>query len=204
MISCIKNKEDDDIHKLRLITLSGTRYEGEILAFAKRMNRVLITSGIKIEIVKTTGPSLAKSLFSNNINGNDHVADCGNCIICINSAKNTQGVIKSTVTGKSYKISKSLTCHNGGIYVYDGTCDDQYTGKTTVPYGTRTTEHVRQQKTSSVYKHREKCRQCMEGNFSISFIEDYRNRGKYTLSEREYLWNSRIKGVINDQKTLLN
>ena len=92
----------------------------------------------------------------------------------------------------------------GGIYVYDGACMDQYTGKTTVPYGTRTTEHVRRQKTSSVYKHREKCRQCTEGSFKISFVEDYRKRGKYTLSEREYLWNSRIKGVINDQKTLLN
>ena len=97
-----------------------------------------------------------------------------------------------------------MTCWNGGIYVYDGACMDQYTGKTTVPYGTRTTEHVRRQKTSSVYKHREKCRQCTEGSFKISFVEDYRKRGKYTLSEREYLWNSRIKGVINDQKTLLN
>ena len=137
-------------------------------------------------------------------NGNDHIADCGNCIICNNGAKNIQGVIKSTVTGKSYKISKNLTCANGGIYVYDGACMDQYTGKTTVPYGTRTNEHVRRQKTSSVYKHREKCTKCTEGNFSISFIEDYRKRGKFTLSEREYLWNSRIKGVINDQKTLLN
>ena len=109
------------------------------------------------------------------------------------------------VNRKSYTITKNLTCANGGIYVIDGECKDQYTGKTTVPYGTRTNEHIRRQKTSSVYKHREKCAQCTgNGNFSISFIEDYRKRGKYTLSEREYLWNYRIKGVINGQKTLLN
>ena len=169
------------------------------------MNRVLATSGIKVEIVKTTGPSISKSLFSNNNNGNDHAEDCGNCIICNNGARNLEGKVSSTVTGKSYTITKNLTCANGGIYVIDGECKDQYTGKTTVPYGTRTNEHIRRQKTSSVYKHREKCAQCTgNGNFSISFIEDYRKRGKYTLSEREYLWNYRIKGVINGQKTLLN
>ena len=59
-----RHKDDeDDTHKIRLIAMPGTRYEGEILGFAKRMNRVLITSGIQVEIVKTTGPSLAKSLF---------------------------------------------------------------------------------------------------------------------------------------------
>ena len=57
---------DDDTHKVRLITLSGTPYEASIGSFAKRMNRVLATSGIKIELVKTTGPSIAKSLFNNN------------------------------------------------------------------------------------------------------------------------------------------
>ena len=131
--------------------------------------------------------------------------DCGNCIICRNGARNAQNVVSSTVTGKSYRIARNLTCANGGIYLYEGPCLDQYTGKTTVPYSARTTEHIRKQKTSSVYKHREKCRQCNGSmNFSISFIEDYRKRGKYTLSEREYLWNFRMKGVINDQKTLLN
>ena len=198
--------DDDDTHKVRLIALSGTRYEKEIGSFATRMNRVLATAGIRVEIVKTTGPSLSKSLFHNNNNGNDHSEDCGNCIICNNGARNLDGEVSSTVTGKSYKITKNLTCANGGIYVINGVCKDQYTGKTTVPYGTRTNEHIRRQKSSSVFKHREKCVQCSSGeaSFSISLIEDYRKRGKYSLSEREYLWNYRIKGVINDQKTLLN
>ena len=196
---------NDDTHKVRLITLSGTPYEASIGAFAKRMNRVLATSGIKIELVKTTGPSIAKSLFKNNNSGADFTEDCGNCIICNNGARNAQNVVSSTVTGKSYRIARNLTCANGGIYLFEGACKDQYTGKTTVPYSNRTNEHVRKQKSSSVYKHREKCRQCNGSmNFSVSFIEDYRKRGKYTLSEREYLWNFRLKGVINDQKTLLS
>ena len=195
----------DDTHVVRLIVLAYTPYESNIGTFANRMNRVLATSGIKVELVKTTGPSVAKSLFSNNNNGADFTEDCGNCIICRNGAHNVQNTITSTVTGKSYRIPKNLTCANGGIYLYEGVCRDQYTGKTTVPYSTRTNEHIRKQKTSSVFKHREKCRQCNGSlDFKMSFIEDYRKRGKYTLSEREYLWNFRIKGVINDQKTSLN
>ena len=99
-----------------------------------------------------------------------------------------------------------ISCRNGGIYIYEGgECVDQYTGKTTVPTGTRFLEHLRRQKTSSVYKHRLSCRQCQGSvNFKCSIVEDYRGRGKYTLSEREYLWNYRIKGVINSQRTLLN
>ena len=195
----------DDNHTIRLITLAGTPYEGSIGAFAKRMNRVLATSQIQIELIKTTGPSLAKSLFSNNRNGPDFREDCGNCVICSNGARNMQNVVNSTVTGKSYRTAGGLTCANGGIYIYEGACKDQYTGKTTVPFSTRTTEHIRRQKTSSVYKHREKCAQCSGSlDFSMSFVEDYRKRGKFTLSEREYLWNFRMKGVINDQKTLLN
>ena len=153
-----RSKDNDkDAHIVRLITLSGTSYEGEIKAFANRMNRVLATSKIKIELVKTTGPSIARSLFKNNNNGPDYLEDCGTCIICRNDARNASNVLESTVTGKSYRITRDLTCANGGIYVYDGGCKDQYTGKTTVPYSNRTLEHLRKQKNSSVYKH-------MQGN----------------------------------------
>ena len=197
-------EDDDDMHKVRLITMAGTPYGDEIKEFATRMNRVLSNSMIKVEIVNTTSPSLAKSLFNNNGNVED-TGNCGTCIICRNGAINTQGMVRSTVTGKTYQIARNLTCTDGGIYVYKGPCEDQYTGKTTVLYGKRADEHIRHQKSSSVYKHRDTCRQCRgTSNFSMSFIEDYNKRGKFTLSEREYLWNYRIKGVINDQKTLLN
>ena len=199
-----RDDDDDDTHKVPLVTLAGTPYSNDIKEFATRMNRVLSSSKIEVQIVSTTGPSLAKSLFSNNGNV-ENVENCGNCILCRNNAINTQGTVRSTVTGKTYNIARNLACTNGGIYVYGGPCDDQYSGKTTVFYSKRTDEHLRLQKTSSVYKHREKCRQCSgTSNFSMSLVEDYKQRGKYTLSEREYLWNYRIKGVINDHKTLAN
>ena len=166
------------------------------------MNLVLSSSKIRVSIVKTTGPSIARLLFRNN---DSRMAEI-DCIVCNNEARNKDGVVVSNTTGKSYKIPVNLTCRNGGIYIYEGgECDDQYTGKTTVATGTRFLEHLRRQKTSSVYKHRISCRQC-QGSTSLecSIVEDYRTRGKYTLSEREYLWNYRIKGVINSQKTLLN
>ena len=39
-------------------------------------------------------------------------------------------------------------------------------------------------------------------NFSIHFLENIYSRGKYSLSEREYLWNERLRGVMNIQKVL--
>ena len=196
---------DEDCHEVRLVALSGTPYAKDIDLFAMRMNRVLSSGKIKVSIVRTTGPSVARLLFRNN-NSRMAEVDCRNCIVCTNEARNKEGVVMSNTTGKSYKIPVNLTCRNGGIYIYEGgECVDQYTGKTTVPTGTRFLEHLRRQKTSSVYKHRLSCRQCQGSvNFKCSIVEDYRGRGKYTLSEREYLWNYRIKGVINSQRTLLN
>ncbi len=197
-------KDEEEMHKLRLITLAGTQYGKEMQVFASRMNRVLFQAGIRVEIVKTTGQNLARSLFNNNNNVNN--ADkCGRCIICRNGAWNTEGVVTSTVTGKSYKIPRNLNCAKGGIYVYKGPCDNQYSGKTTVEICDRTNQHIVTQKTSSVYKHRENCGQCrVTQGFSLSLVEECKQRGKFSLSEREYLWNYRIKGSINDQKTLLS
>ena len=196
--------DDDDSHQVRLVTLAGTAYQSEIDQFAKRMNRVLSSSKIRVSIVKTTSPSLAKLLFHNNNSGIREV-DCGNCFVCDNNVLNKAGVVRSNITDKSYTIPRSLSCQNGGIYVYDGPCKDQYSGKTTVAICTRTLEHVRRQKSSSVYKHRSTCARCKgSNNFQISLVEDYRARVKYTLSEREYLWKFRIKGGSNCQRTLLN
>ena len=41
-------------------------------------------------------------------------------------------------------------------------------------------------------------------DFSVTYVENYLSRGKYSLSEREMLWNERIKGLINVQKTLVS
>ena len=163
----------EDYHQVRLVVLSGTPYEADIRMFAKRMNRVLSSSKIKVGIVMTTGPSISKLLFHNNDSGT-RLVDCGNRIVCRNGARNTDGVVSSNVTGKSYQIARNISCKNGGIYVFETECVDQYTGKTTVNFGTRSVEHIHRHKTSSVYN-----------------------------SEREFLWNYRIKGVINNQKSLL-
>ena len=92
--------DDDDYHEVRLVTLSGTSYQTEIDKFAKRMNRVLSSSKIRVCIVKTTGPSIAKLLFHNNDNRITEI-DCGNCIVCKNEARNTDGLVTSNTTGKS-------------------------------------------------------------------------------------------------------
>ena len=39
-------------------------------------------------------------------------------------------------------------------------------------------------------------------NVKVQFLENVWDRGKYSLSEREYLWNKRLKGTINIQKVL--
>ena len=94
-------------------------------------------------------------------------------------------------------------CNQGGIYIASGICSAQYTGKT-VYFGTRMKEHLKTSKSSSVYCHMKDCHMCNSANdFEVTFVENYHNRGKYSLSEREYLWNSRIKGTINLQKTLM-
>ena len=65
-------------------------------------------------------------------------------------------------------------------------------------------EHLKTSKGSSVYCHMKDCHMCNSANdFEVTYVENYHNRGKYSLSEREYLWNYRIKGTINLQKTLM-
>ena len=33
-------------------------------------------------------------------------------------------------------------------------------------------------------------------DFTCTYIENYNDRGKYSLSEREYLWNHRFQGTV--------
>ena len=71
-------------------------------------------------------------------------------------------------------------------------------------FGTRIKEHLKSSKGSAIYFHMKDCYMCNDAkDFEVTFVENYQNRGKYSLSEREYLWNSRIKGTINLQKPLM-
>ena len=186
---------------LRLIILTGTSYENEFKKFARQMNSLL--NDFKIQIVMSTGPTLARLLFNNsNININANEQCDPNCFVCKNGLQNKSGAVVSTVSGMKYQVPKYLSCGNGGIYVVKGRCNGQYSGKT-IHFGIRGKEHFVTNKTSSIYNHKQTCKECNTfKDFDITYVENFTNRGKYSLSEREYFWNNRIKGVINTQKTL--
>ena len=81
-------------------------------------------------------------------------------------------------------------------------CNCQYSGKT-IHFGNRGKEHFHTSKSTAVYAHKQICNSCKEAkDFTITYVENYLNKGKYSLSEREFFWNNRSKGVINTQKIL--
>ena len=124
------------------------------------------------------------------------------CIVCINKIQDKTGFVTSNVTGLKHDVNQSLTCQNGGIYVINGVCSEQYTGKT-VNFGARSKEHFSTSKLSVIHSHKQNCNLCSStSDFNIKFVESYLQRGKFSLSEREFLWNGRIKGSMNVQKTL--
>ena len=191
----------NEIETLRLIILSGTMYQSQFKEFAKRMNSLL--KDIKIEIVMSTGPTLGRLLFNNNNRIVNPVGSCeGNCFVCRNELQSKSGEVVSSITGLKYPVDNTLSCKNGGIYVVKGNCNDQYSGKT-INFGNRGKEHFHSSKSTAVYTHKQKCGRCKEAkDFTITYVENYLNKGKYSLSEREFFWNNRLKGVMNAQKTL--
>ena len=197
-------QDDQSVMNIRLITLNATPYHHEFSKFACRLNKIMKASNIHIDIVKSTSSSIGQHLFNNHDRSkvNDQCVD-RNCTVCVNDIQNKIGSISSTVTGNTFNISNTLTCNNGGIYIINGACSGQYTGKTTTSFGTRSNEHFVKSKQTSIYAHKQQCNVCQDTtDFSIAYVENYLNRGKYSLSEREFLWNYRIKGTINIQKTL--
>ena len=190
--------------KVRLVIMSGTTYQDDLYNFGKRMNSVLSPSCLlRVEIVWSTFLPLSRFLF--NCNDADLVEKHCNdskCLVCTKNLRSELTFVSSNITGHRYGIDFNVNCDNGGIYVVQGACDAQYTGKT-VTFGKRFSEHLSTSKTSAVYHHREKCHKCYAvSDFNVTFVENYHKRGKYTLSEREFLWNQRIKGTMNAQKTL--
>ena len=201
LLPVIRDSENEKI-SIRLVTIAGTFYEKEFINFAKRMNPYLSTSGIKIDIVRSTAPTIGQVLFNNNNKSSIvHQCDMNNCVICPIGIQNTSGLVKSSLTKREYNVDKNLTCNDGGIYVISGICTGQYTGKT-IHFGNRNMYHFNTN-TTAISDHKHVCRDCNStDNYSVTFVENYLKRGKYSLSEREMLWNCRIKGIINAQKTL--
>ena len=164
------------------------------------MNKLLKPEKIQFEVIKTTAPNIGRLLF-NNFEKPNLVTNCS-CIICDNGAKGDDKVIVSSTSKIKYHINPNINCSNSGIYGITCKCMGQYSGKTTVGFNKRYPEHW-QLKGSAVVKHLQhhKCTGNMN-EVKIQFLENVWGRGKYSLSEREYLWNKRIKGVINISKTL--
>ena len=196
-------KLSNDPFCVRLITLCGTVNERHLSDFSKRMNGVLSSSGLSIGIVKTTSLTLGQVLFNNNdVECVEKSCKNSKCVVCPNNIRSPLNHVVSTVNGHNYPIDTNINCELGGIYVVEGACHEQYTGKT-INFANRFTEHFTSCKSSAVYCHKQKCPMCKSAkDFKVSYVENYQKRGKYSLSEREFLWNHRIKGTINIQKTL--
>ena len=197
------SNDAQDTHAVRLVILSGTPYEHEFVNFAKRLNPILEQNGMEVEIVKSTSLPIGRMLFNNNDKSTTtHSCTNPKCLSCKEDLLCKSGEVTSTVTGETYVIDDSINCSNGGIYVVDGACGSQYTGKT-VNFSKRLNEHLGSSKQTSVFAHKQDCHTCYHtGDFKVTLCENYFKRGKYSLSEREYLWNHRIKGTMNVQKTL--
>ena len=190
-------------HVLRLVILSGTSYEQQFSSFVARINAVMDQYKIRMELVKTNYMSIGRLLF-NNCDQKPLVNNCQrDCLICINELNSKKGSVTSIVTNLSYKVDHKLTCNDAGIYVVKTPCGEQYTGKTTNPFKVRTSKHLLSDDTT-VSGHRNRCVHCKDNvnDFDITFVEHYLSRGKYSLSEREMVWNKRVQGSINIQKTL--
>ena len=201
----VVSPQDEKIN-IRLVVLSGTGYENEFKEFAKRMNTHLSSSPLKIEIVNSTGSTLGQYLFNNNNNRLPQTFQCGidKCVVCPNNLLNQTGNVCSSIKGTQYEVNQNLGCSDGGIYVIEGACFDQYTGKT-VHFGQRCIEHLQTSTSSSIFEHKRECQKCnIVNDFKITYVEHYHDRGKYSSSEREMLWNHRLQGHINVQKTLTN
>ena len=195
--------EQNDNHKIRWVTLSHSCFENDIAKFTKSMNQVLRPEKIQFELVKTTAPSIGRLLF-NNFDKSEELQQNCSCMVCGNGVRGDKRVITSSVTKNEYHINSDIKCYNSGIYGITCKCVSQYCGKTTVGFNKRYPEHWNLT-SSSVHKHLQhhKCTNNVS-EMKMQFLENVWSRGKYSLSEREYLWNRRLKGVINIQKTLRN
>ena len=123
------------------------------------------------------------------------------CTICKNQHRFSDSKVISKITSLKYAIDKNLNCNDSGIYRVTCPCSAAYTGKTTISFKQRLNEHFQPHRESTLNKH---CKTCEHGRnkseYESTFLENIKNRGKYTLSEREYLWNERLGGELNIQK----
>jgi hypothetical protein len=201
----IRNIRDnsEEKHSIRWVVLSGVAYERQIKNFACRINRYLDPHDIKLDLVKSTGSSISNLLFNNNVKSEVSHRCSSSCTVCTKGLRGDNEQVVSPINGRSYSLSKNLNCSDGGIYAISCACTALYTGKTTTAFTKRFNEHFGKNSNSAVFDHAKHCQVGKKKeDFSIQYLENVHSRGKYSLSEREHLWNSRLRGIVNIQKTL--
>ena len=195
--------DTDEMKAIRWVVLSGTSYEKNITTFTRNINELLKNHNIRLELVKSTGSSLGRLLFNNREKYETHQCNSGNCSICAHQIRDPGNHVASKITRCEYKVDRSLSCTDSGIYRITCPCSAAYTGKTTTSFGQRFDEHFKSYHKSSINDHSKECPQGKnKEDYKLQFLENVFSRGKYTLSEREFLWNERLGGEINIQKIL--
>ena len=194
--------DNQDISKIRWVTLAHSVVEDEIENYVKETNTSLKSQNVCFELIKTTAPTLGKMVFNNNNSTLESRNSCkSNCHICSNEARGDEKKVKCSKNNEQYNIDDRTTCNDSGIYLITCKCKEQYVGKTTVTFQQRFKEHC--SKKTAVKEHINGCPiNTSTKDVEIQLLENVWSRGKYSLSEREYLWNRRLKGDINIQKTL--
>ena len=191
----------ETITRIRWVILAGSKFEKEQMNFIRNMNSVLREQYVAFEVIKITGPTLGSLLFNNYDKSSITESGCnGRCLVCKNNARGDPTCVISSVTKKKYFINPNTNCQHSGIYGITCKCAGQYAGKTTITNGGRFREHWF--KATSVRAHLRSCVSKPTVNeVKVQFLEIMWDRGKYSLSEREYLWNKGLKGNINIRKT---
>ena len=110
----------------------------------------------------------------------------------------------STQLNTTYTLSSQVNCLSGGIYCFTCKfCDAQYIGKTATSFKLRHSQHFQKSQKSALKVHMEDCVAVGKDDFDYVLLQNVHDRGKYSLSECEYLWNRRLQGTINIQKTIM-
>ena len=146
-----RNEDVCDINSVRWVILSGTPYEKQIEEFARRINTVLLSHKIKLEIIHSTGSTLGNILFQNNIKSITQEICSRRCDVCSNDLRNQNTSVVSPTNGRSYPIDRFLGCSDGGIYCIACSCMSLYVGKTT--NNQRFKEHFSQSRNSAILEH---------------------------------------------------
>ena len=206
LVSKNRSLNKSDIKIIRWVILSGTSYEKNITDFARNINDLMKNQKIRLEIVVSTGSSIGRLLFNNREKyTKDSRCSVARCTICKDEIRSSDYEVTSKITSYQYHTDRNTNCDDRGIYRITCPCSAAYTGKTTTSFGKRFNEHFQNYRESSVNEHSKICLLGQnKDQYKIQFLENSLNRGKYTLSEREYLWNERLGGEINIQKTLKN